>query len=72
MYIKLEEALQTLTNNYQQAIDEKMKCQEEADKTNKTIALANRLVGGLSSEKVRWSNSVQHFQEPWSVGCGDR
>ena len=69
--IKLEEALQTLTNDYQQAIDEKMKCQEEADKTNKTIALANRLVGGLSSEKVRWSNSVQHFQEQAKMLPGD-
>ena len=69
--IKLEAALQKLTDDYQRAIDEKVKCQEEADKTNKTIALANRLVGGLSSEKVRWSNSVQHFQEQAKMLPGD-
>ena len=69
--IKLEEALTKLTENYQQAIDEKVKCQEEADKTGKTIALANRLVGGLSSEKVRWSHSVQTFQEQAKKLPGD-
>ena len=34
-----------------------MKCQEAADTTAKTISLANRLVGGLASENVRWKNS---------------
>ena len=37
---------------------EKQKCQEEADATNYIISLANRLVGGLSSEKVRWGEAV--------------
>ena len=69
--IKLEAALQKLTDDYQQAIDEKVRCQEEADATNKTISLANRLVGGLSSEKVRWSNSVQTFQEQEKMLPGD-
>ena len=69
--IKLEAALQKLTQDYQRAIDEKVRCQEEADATNKTISLANRLVGGLSSEKVRWSQSVQHFQEQEKMLPGD-
>ena len=69
--IKLEAALQKLTDDYQKAIDEKVRCQEEADATNKTISLANRLVGGLSSEKVRWSASVQHFQEQEKMLPGD-
>ena len=67
----MEAALQKLTNDYQRAIDEKVKCQEEADKTGKTIALANRLVGGLSSEKTRWLNSVQLFQEQAKMLPGD-
>jgi len=45
--ISLEAALARLTNDYQKAIDEKMKCQAEADETQKTITLANRLVGGM-------------------------
>ena len=69
--IKLEAALQKLTQDYQRAIDEKVRCQEEADATNKTISLANRLVGGLSSEKVRWASSVQQFQEQAKMLPGD-
>ena len=67
----MEEALQKLTENYQKAIDEKVRCQQEADATNKTISLANRLVGGLSSEKVRWASSVQQFQEQAKMLPGD-
>lgn len=47
---------------FQEAVNEKMKCQAEADATNYTIDLANRLVNGLASEKIRYS--LSHF-----VGC---
>ena len=67
----MEEALQKLTESYQKAIDEKVRCQQEADATNKTISLANRLVGGLSSEKVRWASSVKQFQEQAKMLPGD-
>jgi len=69
--ISLEAALERLTNEYQKAIDEKMKCQREADETTKTITLANRLVGGLASEKVRWSDSVQRFRDQVTMLPGD-
>lgn len=32
--------------------------QQEADATQATIQLANRLVGGLASENVRWAEAV--------------
>ena len=50
--IGLQNTLAKLTADYQKAVDEKVRCQEEADATTKTIQLANRLVGGLASEKV--------------------
>ena len=59
----MEATLSKLTSDYQHAIDEKVRCQREADATSKTIALANRLVNGLASEKVRWSDSVQKLRE---------
>jgi hypothetical protein len=37
----LEATLERLTNDYQKAIEEKMRCQREADETTKTIHLAN-------------------------------
>lgn len=42
-----------LLAQFQEAVNEKMKCQAEADATNYTIDLAGRLVNGLASEKIR-------------------
>lgn len=54
----LEEMLSKLTADFEMATSEKLRCQEEADATSRTIQLANRLVGGLSSENVRWAEAV--------------
>ena len=53
------------------SIDEKVRCQEQADETTKTINLANRLVNGLASEKVRWTDSVEKFREQAKMLPGD-
>ena len=58
----LEEALAKLTAEFERATGEKLRCQQEAEATNKTIELANRLVGGLASENVRWADSVSTFK----------
>ena len=39
--------------------------------TGKTIELANRLVGGLASENVRWAEAVQGFKEQEKTLPGD-
>ncbi|XP_033341681.2 dynein heavy chain at 93AB [Megalopta genalis] len=67
----LEEQLAKLTADFEQATAEKLKCQQEADATNATIALANRLVGGLASENVRWADSVANFMQQASTLPGD-
>ncbi|XP_043280362.1 dynein beta chain, ciliary isoform X1 [Venturia canescens] len=67
----LEEQLAKLTADFEQATAEKLKCQKEADATNATIALANRLVGGLASENVRWADSVANFMQQASTLPGD-
>ncbi|OAF71285.1 Axonemal beta dynein heavy chain 17 [Intoshia linei] len=67
----LEEALGKLTSEFEKATNEKLKCQKEADTTNKTIELANRLVGGLASENVRWADSVNNFKEQENTLVGD-
>ena len=54
----MESTLAKLTSDYQKAIDEKVRCQQEADETTKTIALANRLVNGLASEKVEIYSTI--------------
>lgn len=56
---ELEEELNILQMDYDEALAKKQKCQDEADKTAFTIDLANRLIGGLASEKIRWNESVK-------------
>ncbi|XP_014225178.1 dynein beta chain, ciliary [Trichogramma pretiosum] len=67
----LEDQLAKLTADFEQATAEKLKCQQEADATNATIALANRLVGGLASENVRWADSVANLMQQASTLPGD-
>lgn len=43
------------------ALGEKQRCQDEADATALSIDLANRLVNGLASEKVRWESTAQEY-----------
>ena len=68
---ELEETLRKLTEQYKEAVDEKVRCQEAADTTSRTISLANRLVGGLGSENVRWGKSVGELKDQASMLPGD-
>uniref|UniRef100_A0A8C5IYP6 Dynein axonemal heavy chain 17 n=1 Tax=Junco hyemalis TaxID=40217 RepID=A0A8C5IYP6_JUNHY len=69
--IALNQNLATLTAQFEKATAEKIKCQQEADETSKVINLANRLVGGLASENVRWAESVEDLKEQEKTLCGD-
>ncbi|GAB1599188.1 dynein beta chain, ciliary [Argonauta hians] len=68
---ELEKSLAKLTNEFKEATDAKMKCQDEADATNKTIVLANRLVGGLASENIRWADSIRGLKKQEITLPGD-
>ncbi|NXY74435.1 DYH9 protein, partial [Glareola pratincola] len=68
---RLNENLAKLTAKFEKATSEKLKCQQEAEATACTIALANRLVGGLASENVRWAEAVKDFKQQQSTLCGD-
>ena len=68
---ELEKTLVELTNQYKAAIEAKVKCQAEADATSATISLADRLVNGLASEKIRWGKSVKDMKEQATMLPGD-
>ncbi|KAK6645275.1 hypothetical protein RUM43_001551 [Polyplax serrata] len=67
----LEEQLAKLTADFEKATSEKLRCQQEAGATSSTISLANRLVGGLGSENVRWAESVANFMQQRTTLPGD-
>ncbi|XP_064531689.1 dynein axonemal heavy chain 9 isoform X4 [Pseudopipra pipra] len=68
---RLDQNLGRLRAQFEEATSDKLKCQQEAAATARTIALANRLVGGLASENVRWAEAVKAFKEQQSTLCGD-
>ncbi|NWR90162.1 DYH9 protein, partial [Furnarius figulus] len=68
---RLDKNLGRLRAQFAKATSDKLRCQEEAAATAGTIELANRLVGGLASENVRWAQAVKAFKEQQSTLCGD-
>ncbi|XP_042314347.1 dynein axonemal heavy chain 11-like [Sceloporus undulatus] len=68
---ELDTNLAAFTTAFERATAEKIHCQEEVNRTNKTIELANRLVKGLESENVRWGQSVAQYHEQEKTLCGD-
>ncbi|XP_054619923.1 dynein axonemal heavy chain 9-like isoform X2 [Dunckerocampus dactyliophorus] len=67
----LNENLAKLTAKFEKATADKLKCQQEAESTARTISLANRLVGGLASENVRWAEAIENFRNQERTLCGD-
>jgi dynein heavy chain len=67
----LDDNLADLRAKFEKATSDKLKCEEEAQSTQVTIGLANRLVNGLASEKVRWSESVANFKVLEKTLAGD-
>ncbi|CAL6039825.1 Outer-arm_dynein beta [Hexamita inflata] len=55
---QLEGQLKVLQNQFDTANKQKDKVVQEQERMEYSLELANKLVGGLSSEKVRWKNSV--------------
>ncbi|KAI8853660.1 dynein heavy chain and region D6 of dynein motor-domain-containing protein [Chytridium lagenaria] len=68
---ELDKNLAELKAKFEKATEDKLKCEEEARSTQETIVLANRLVNGLASEKVRWSEAVGKFKEQEKTLAGD-
>nr|CAH8820074.1 unnamed protein product [Trichobilharzia regenti] len=67
----LEASLAELTANFREATEEKLRCQQEADFTAKTLDLANRLVNGFASENIRWANQVEELKVLGETVVGD-
>ncbi|KAI9142914.1 dynein heavy chain and region D6 of dynein motor-domain-containing protein [Paraphysoderma sedebokerense] len=68
---ELDKNLAELKAQFEKATADKLKCEEEAKTTQETIVLANRLVGGLASEKIRWAIAVGKFKEQQKTLAGD-
>lgn len=54
----LESTLQQLREKLEEANQDKENCIMQKEETSEKINLSNRLVKGLSSESVRWQESI--------------
>jgi dynein heavy chain len=68
---KVEKRLGELQKTLLAATTEKMKVEAEAKACMDRLDLANRLVGGLSSENTRWGLEVNRLQESKAAVFGD-
>lgn len=67
----LQGQLDVLQAKLDAASAEKEKCQAEADKTEFKIQLAHRLVNGLASNKIRWTENISQLKFQRELLPGD-
>uniref|UniRef100_A0A1I8GN74 Dynein heavy chain 10, axonemal n=1 Tax=Macrostomum lignano TaxID=282301 RepID=A0A1I8GN74_9PLAT len=60
---RLEEELKSLNARYEEAMAERMKLQEETDIMERRLVAADKLISGLSSENVRWTNDLADLKD---------
>eukprot|EP01028_Stygiella_incarcerata_P003513 TRINITY_DN1708_c0_g1_i1.p1 TRINITY_DN1708_c0_g1~~TRINITY_DN1708_c0_g1_i1.p1 ORF type:complete len:4499 (-),score=1316.34 TRINITY_DN1708_c0_g1_i1:2775-16271(-) len=68
---ELQETLTKLENQYKEANDERMAVQKQAERTQQRLDLAQRLVGALASENVRWADGVKRLEDDHARTVGD-
>ena len=68
---ELQEKLDVLTTQYNEAEATRKEAQEIADKGKMKLELANRLIVALGSEQVRWSAGIETFSEEKKLLVGD-
>eukprot|EP00937_MAST-01D_sp_MAST-1D-sp2_P001625 g1625.t1 len=68
---EVQAQLQELEETFKQATAEKQEVEEQAAACNARLDLANRLVGGLSSENERWGKEIDTLNIKLSLLVGD-
>ena len=67
----VEKRLAVLEERFVGATEEKVKVEAEATACQERLALAERLVNGLSSENARWSSEIEKLKEKATTLVGD-
>jgi len=68
---EVEAKLAALQDRFMEATEEKAKVEAEAERCMNRLGLAERLVGGLSSENERWGNEIERLRENANTLVGD-
>jgi len=68
---EMERMVQQLNDDLQAAMDESAAVQAMADKCIQTLGYAERLVGGLAGENIRWTANVEDLEKRLKNLTGD-
>jgi dynein heavy chain len=68
---ELNAQLEELNKNFSAANEELTSLRSEAQLMEKRLMAASKLIAGLGSEKVRWSNDIERLQEQTEQLVGD-
>lgn len=68
---EVQSQLAILNENYEEAVREKQEVEDQAAALSTRADLAQRLVGGLSSENVRWGQEIEHLKSNALTLVGD-
>lgn len=68
---KLEKQLGELNAKYQIAMDERQRLQEETDILMRRLIAADKLINGLTSEKIRWSKELENLHDELNLIAGN-
>jgi dynein heavy chain len=68
---EVQAKLEALQQSFMEATEEKAKVEAEAERCLNRLALAERLVNGLSSENERWGNEIEKLRESAHTLVGD-
>ncbi|XP_012272400.1 dynein heavy chain 10, axonemal [Orussus abietinus] len=60
---RIEKQLAELNAKYEVAMSERQRLQEETDILQRRLIAADKLIGGLSSENVRWEKDLENLHE---------
>lgn len=71
MVAELSAKLAILQADFQKAMDEKQKAEDEANRCAKRLDSANRLVNALGSESERWNNAIVQLGQDLECVIGD-
>ncbi|XP_048523986.1 dynein axonemal heavy chain 7-like [Dendroctonus ponderosae] len=69
--VRIEEKLAQLHGLLEEATRKQRKLQIEVDICNKKLQSAQKLIGGLSGERLRWTEAAESLQSHYEVLVGD-
>ncbi|XP_078663939.1 dynein axonemal heavy chain 1-like [Branchiostoma floridae x Branchiostoma belcheri] len=68
---EVEEGIATLQAKYEECVAKKEELEQKCDECEQRLIRADKLIGGLADEKIRWAESVKYLEKMVDNAIGD-